>query len=181
MTDEKKPSDPKPVTEDKAASDHKITRRRFTKAGAVAPVIMTLGSRPVWGQTCSFSGALSGNDYATAKPIAGIAHPPAWWLTDAGQTAWPIKPGNPNSDKVLDSVGPTFTCVRSFFTEIDKFVTVLGGGCVSLKANVAAAILDILAGQYYYDMADLNAFLCSASDADARKVLQCLNNCVVGV
>jgi hypothetical protein len=50
MTDEKKPADPKPDAEDKAASDHKITRRRFTKAGLAAPVIMTLAPRAVFGQ-----------------------------------------------------------------------------------------------------------------------------------
>jgi hypothetical protein len=62
MTDEKKPADPRPVTEDKNPSVHRITRRRFTKAGAIAPVVMTLGSRPVWGQGCeTFSGALSGD------------------------------------------------------------------------------------------------------------------------
>jgi hypothetical protein len=50
MTDETKPSDPKPAAEDTTSAARKITRRRFTKAGAVAPIIMTLAPRAVFGQ-----------------------------------------------------------------------------------------------------------------------------------
>jgi hypothetical protein len=182
MTDANKPADPKPTADDTTGVAHKITRRRFTKAGAIAPVVMTLGSRPVWGQTCSFSGALSGNDYTTAKPLAGIGHTPMYWLSDEGQQNWPID-GEPNSHQVLDHVDSTYTCVRSFFDANDKFKDVLKDGCSSLQANVAAAILDILDKAYYYEMHGLDAFLCSriahgaAGNDEALDVLQCLNGC----
>ena len=37
------------------------SRRRFTRAGLVVPVIMTLSSRPVWARNCTDSAVLSGN------------------------------------------------------------------------------------------------------------------------
>jgi hypothetical protein len=92
MTDEKKPTDPKPVTEDKAASAHKITRRRFTKAGAVAPVIMTLGARPVWGQTACVA-SVSGEQSGNASPGHVYRSPGTsgfsalWWKQHPGD--WP--------------------------------------------------------------------------------------------
>lgn len=36
-------------------------RRRFTRAGMVAPALLTLTSRPVWGWQCTMSAMLSGN------------------------------------------------------------------------------------------------------------------------
>lgn len=82
MTDEKRSAEPRGGVSNGLTAGPKITRRRFAKAGAIAPVIMTLGSRPVWGQgeTCSFSGQLSGNQYATAAP-AGEGLLPEQWLS----------------------------------------------------------------------------------------------------
>lgn len=66
----------------------KISRRRFTKAGAVAPFVLTLGSRSVWGgANCSLSGTMSGNlsnHQHDATPGYGCSpgfwknHPAAW-------------------------------------------------------------------------------------------------------
>lgn len=62
------------------------SRRRFVKAGVVAtPVLMSLTSRPVWGNTlCSLSGLMSGNvsrqpeDYECS---GGYGCTPGFWKT----------------------------------------------------------------------------------------------------
>lgn len=109
MTDEKKPADPRPVTEDKNPSVHRITRRRFTKAGAVAPVIMTLASRPVWGTACTQS-ALGSMTHTSHHPEEDPANcvlgcDTTYWTTNPG--AWSALTGHQASDEFLSTFGIT--------------------------------------------------------------------------
>jgi hypothetical protein len=84
MTHEKKPSDPNPSADDKATAAPKITRRRFTKAGAVAPIVMTLSGRPAWGQTTCTPSGVGSLTYQSADPnydpaLCQVNCPPSTW------------------------------------------------------------------------------------------------------
>jgi hypothetical protein len=106
MTDEKKPADPKPITEDKAASAHKITRRRFTQAGAVAPVVMTLTGRPVWGSSSGSAGAsIVGSPTAIAPTVTQVSSSAQQWLSAALANSWPSSTDYPGFTAVS---GDTF-------------------------------------------------------------------------
>jgi hypothetical protein len=222
MIDGKKPAEPKTVAGGTATSVPKITRRRFTKAGAVAPVIMTLASRPVWGQACSFSGQLSGNDYATAAPPGGGLTPRDWLSLEADSNLWPPADNACNSDtnvaipmgdsastkknaasrtndktKPKDASQPSDTSsdltnpilahrvlcyagqnFEDYFSVGDIFSDVLHDES-SLKAHIAAAVLNILSPsiEYGYKMDGLIGFLDSAAahPIEALAVLRCLN------
>jgi hypothetical protein len=184
MTDEKKPADPKPVTEDKAASDHKITRRRFTKAGAIAPVVMTLGSRPVWGETCSFSGQLSGNEYSTAAP-GSAGYPPSHYAVRDERTRQGTNlPDGITFQTQIVSVVTNNGAEDCYFAGLGfgsnvKFGDLLPEGVsdLSYSANAAAAVLNIVNGKYGYEMHGLMEFLCKTKNhPEAVDVLICLNN-----
>jgi hypothetical protein len=114
MTDEKKAADPKPSAEDRATSAHKITRRRFTKAGALAPVIMTLGGRPVWGQAVCTGSAAASFAHASHAPCEQattiLTRTADEWAKDALSGTWPSA-----------SQYPTFTVTPS-----SRFSSLLG-------------------------------------------------------
>jgi len=64
------------------------SRRKFTKAGAATPIIMTLASQPVWGiGPCSISGFMSGN---LSEPqriydcTGGFGCTPGFWKNHPG-------------------------------------------------------------------------------------------------
>lgn len=110
MTDEKKPAEQMAVTDDKAAFAHRITRRRFTKAGAVAPIVMTLGSRSVWGQTCSPSAldSFSHNSHAPCQePPNRVSAPASDWLNAALRQGWPSSKDFPGFDALPSDLGST--------------------------------------------------------------------------
>ena len=60
------------------------TRRKLTKAGLVAPVIMTLASTPVWGANCTMSGQMSGNLSNPADDCGGQGCTPGFWCNSEG-------------------------------------------------------------------------------------------------
>ncbi|WP_198245533.1 hypothetical protein [methane-oxidizing endosymbiont of Gigantopelta aegis] len=67
-------------------SETSIDRRKLTKAGLIAPVLMSFSSRPAWAVTCTLSGMLSGN---LSGPFAGCdnsALSAAYW--DANRNQW---------------------------------------------------------------------------------------------
>jgi hypothetical protein len=179
MSDEKNPT--QPTERSSRIATPRITRRRFTKAGAVAPVVMTLASRPVWGQTCSFSGQLSGNEYATAAP-AGVGFPPShYWNAETSELKNVPEGLNPQPTKdtpileVIAQVEPGVVGFDCYF--VDMTFSVLEGG--DLAAHAAAAVLNIAAGGYGYEMHGLVGFLCKVGVAhpeDALAVLQVLNS-----
>lgn len=61
-------------------------RRKLTKAGLIAPVLMSLSSRPAWAVTCSLSGMLSGNISGPFEQCAS-ALSAAYWNDNRDQ--WP--------------------------------------------------------------------------------------------
>jgi hypothetical protein len=87
MTDEKRPAGAESATGGKQSSGPRITRRRFTKAGAAAPFIMTLAGRPVWGADClTVSAGASGEASSARAAGGGLAagtqgHSVNYWLT----------------------------------------------------------------------------------------------------
>jgi hypothetical protein len=140
MTDEKKPIDPKPVTEDKAASAHKITRRRFTKAGAVAPIVMTLAGRPVWGEVVANGSAAASfsatSEMALSQTVTQVSSPPERWLSAALTGAWPTSTEFPGftvaSGDAFDRLFPVPSLHKCARRDVDllrgqRLVSVLGG------------------------------------------------------
>jgi len=91
MTDDNKPDQPTSVSGSGRTSGPNITRRRFAKAGALAPVIMTLGGRPVWGQTCSPSAldSYSHASHAACEAPQIVSSSANEWFTAASRGSWP--------------------------------------------------------------------------------------------
>jgi hypothetical protein len=195
MTDEKKPADPTPVTDDKAASAHKITRRRFTKAGAIAPVVMTLGSRPVWGACAtSISGQQSGNDYLMYEAPGSAGYPPSWWVVSL--KIWPAEYAQQKATEATAHVsvkignstynGPfTAYCVNKTLSALTGCPTTstgylyeaLAGGDHADGAQATAAMLNAhyLGDAYGYMPSSIAEFICNGHPADVTCVLQGLN------
>ncbi len=74
------------LDKDSKKSGTSIDRRKLTKAGLIAPVLMSFSSRPAWAVTCTLSGMLSGN---LSGPFAGCdnsALSSAYW--DANRNQW---------------------------------------------------------------------------------------------
>ena len=115
-----------------------ISRRRLAKAGAAAPVLMSLFSRPAWGWgACSPSGMTSGNasghDYETChgqgcRPVFWKCHVMAWEGTGclAGERQnmgasgyeWNTQGGTP-------------------FSEVFGYESLIGSGCKLLQVLLA--------------------------------------------
>jgi len=58
------------------------SKRKFSKAGLAAPVIMTLASKPVWARdiNCTYSGSMSGNmSQVDDQECAGEGLSPGYW------------------------------------------------------------------------------------------------------
>jgi hypothetical protein len=91
MSDDKKPDQPTSASGSGRTTGPKITRRRFAKAGALAPVIMTLGGRPVWGQTCSPSAldSFSHASHAACEAPRLVSSSASEWFTAASRGSWP--------------------------------------------------------------------------------------------
>jgi len=86
------PVDPSPAPEGSEALTRAANRRRLLRGGlAAAPVLLTLASRPVLGQTCtSISGMMSGNTSSPggrAVVCSGLS--PSFWKQEQSFTAWP--------------------------------------------------------------------------------------------
>lgn len=85
------------------------SRRSFAKGGiAVAPVIMSLASRPVWAsRTCSYSGQLSG--YISGPSFEDLCHgeglSPGFWGNHTGQWNINFPTSKPFKDVFGDHVG----------------------------------------------------------------------------
>jgi len=77
------------------------TKRKFSKAGVVAPIILTLANRPAWGNAqtkCAISGfdslAIEGNKvsgitFDTNESCGALLSDTAW-TSDSGRVSWPI-------------------------------------------------------------------------------------------
>lgn len=82
MNDNVNKSEQNTVTGEVAEQTNGSTRgrRRFIKGAAgVAPIIMTVASRPVLANNCSVSGAMSGNVSQPGNSIACMAYPASAW------------------------------------------------------------------------------------------------------
>jgi hypothetical protein len=177
MTDQKEPVEHKVALGEPRTSAPRITRRRFTKAGLAAPLVMTLGSRPVWGQTCSFSGQLSGNDYTTSAP-AGAGNPPSYYWNggDEGNLPGDVKFSTQVKNILKNQLGHDDTC--GFFGN-NSVGDLLQMGDDDVGAQATAAVLNILNGGYGYGADGLTEFICISAMAhpvEALSVLQCLNS-----
>ena len=85
MKDVHEPRNPPPETGDTDAAPARpggvsASRRRFTRAGLSASVMMTLASRPALANHCSVSGHMSGN---LSRPHAAVCYglTPGYWKT----------------------------------------------------------------------------------------------------
>ncbi len=76
---------------DDAENNTSITRRRFTQASMVAPVVMSLASRPVLGQVnqCTTSGLESGNHSGVAE-VQCEGCSPGYWKQSQHVNSWVI-------------------------------------------------------------------------------------------
>lgn len=74
----------------KNTSDNKIVdnnRRKFSKAGVAAPIIMTLASRPVFGVPC-LSNMMSGNLSDPDRGGCVLGYKPKIWRKESSATEW---------------------------------------------------------------------------------------------
>jgi hypothetical protein len=174
MTGEKKAIAPNPSSDDRATAAPKITRRRFAKAGVAAPLIMTLGSRPVWGQCLTLSGIQSGNTSDADDPERHLAHgtegyPASYWIC------------HPSSDWL---VGQTYAICTTQEASTSSTVIIYQPNDLWLGLNgdeydkeVAAAILNAtLLDGFGYSVDEIRGFIASIEDdADLIAFLRCLN------
>lgn len=131
----------------------RLTRRRFTRAGLAAPVILTLANRPAFGAICTVSGFTS---YSPNNP-SGVRHvvsgcggysPGAWKKPDAGngdgsRSQW-IAAGyhpNPRPD-TSDPAGTTFDAVFGTSSGYGTLHDVLKNRPGSLEFHAVAALLN---------------------------------------
>ncbi len=110
------------------------SRRRFVLGGgAMAPVIVTLASRPALANVCSVSGTLSGNmSRPDAVDCRGLT--PSYWQTHPGQ--WPkyvVGPCNPLSN-------PSGTCSDYSVPSTDDLAGAVIAGALT-QAEVDAYLL----------------------------------------
>jgi hypothetical protein len=96
------------------------TRRKFNKAGAIAPVLLSLSSKPVWAVDCGVSGTMSGN-------LSQGCSPPPEGFTVAqfiAAKAWPLP--FVKESTTFDSVfGPCFQ--GSLFGSGTTMLSVMSG------------------------------------------------------
>lgn len=100
---------------DDAENNASITRRRFTQASMVAPIVMSLASRPVLGQgnQCTTSGLESGNHSGVnevscegCSPGYWINHPDSWSTSgyNPSETFDFNNPNDPNNGTLFSQV-----------------------------------------------------------------------------
>lgn len=105
---------------DTEASGVDDSRRKFNKAGIIAPVLLTLSSRPVWAFECGVSGSMSGN-------LSSGCTPPARGFTASqfsAAAAWP----------------------SPYVKQTTTFDSVFGVSAGGSLFGVAATLLDVLNG-----------------------------------
>lgn len=194
MTDETNPADLKSRSSGKGEPKANLNRRRFTKAGAVAPFVMTLGSRPVWGAcTASLSGEQSGNTSHVTEAPGTTGYPPSWWATSADQ--WPPGMGlaapDPTSlqgSLIIRQSGSNANLANSsriFQVTTDRLCistqpiyALIRSGDGAANAEIAAAFLNAAKNPtgFGYDAGDLSSYVCnSGSISGYADVLYCLN------
>jgi hypothetical protein len=125
MSDNKHREDPAASDPPGTGSSPDGSRRRFTAIGLGAPVILTLFSRPVWGQVnCSLSGEiLSGNvSDAQDQCTAGFGCTPGFWKNNP--QAWGCTGYSPGTCAEFDPRGTN--CQRWDGTTGTQFAAVLG-------------------------------------------------------
>ena len=112
------------------------SRRRFLQGAlAAAPVLMTVVSRPVWGNVCAPSGMASGNaSHPTDVSVCKTGNGPDTWLS-GGVSSWPA-PYNENNIRFNDvfGAGPT--------QQLIQVLNGTGGGTYTPfhKASIAALL-----------------------------------------
>lgn len=112
MTDNKTHSNQQNTSEeDKPEAGHSadIRRRRLIKGATLAPVILSVTSRPVLGAECTISGFISGNvsDPGQSDCVGGFS-PGAWRTPYRGDGNWNNTPFDPGTCK--NSAKKQWTC-----------------------------------------------------------------------
>lgn len=137
-------------------------RRRIAKAGLLAPVVMTLASRPSWGANCTVSGMYSGNLSNPTDTCEGNS--PAYWREQAiNGGSWP----SPYTSSTLfspDSSQGVFESDSNYDSQ--TLLNVLGGPNSSdptldtLGAHTVAALLNAADPliNFGYEPADIIGF-----------------------
>jgi len=124
------------------------SRRRFLQGAlAAAPVLMTVVSRPVWGNVCAPSGMASGNaSDPTDVSVCKTGNGPDTWLS-GGVSSWPA-PYSQNNIRFNDvfGTGPTQQLIQ---------VLAGNGGCTSTTCRpfhraAVAALLNAAKGTMNY-------------------------------
>jgi hypothetical protein len=117
-----------PVVEISGVDD---SRRKFNKAGVIAPVLLTLSSKPVWAFECGVSGTMSGNISAQCTL------PPNGFTIDQWKNAatWPT---GLNKDDKFDVVFGVSNS-QSLFGVNATLLQVLSGQALNSSANVSLA------------------------------------------
>ncbi len=157
-TTDKQPLESKELeTNAERLDDSKLSRRRFTRAGLAAPIILSMASKPAFGAVCSPSGFVS---YSPDNPSGVRRHgtdgcgglsPGAWRNPDAGRGdgsrgAWHYAGyyPNPRQNGELggDPPGTLFVDVFGVHPEFGTLHDVLLEKPGSLEFHVVAALLN---------------------------------------
>lgn len=151
-------------------------RRRIAKAGLLAPVIMTLASRPSWGANCTVSGMYSGNLSNPTDSCEGNS--PAFWRDQAiNGGSWPSYTSDTlfsTDNSLLQAVfesdlnynGKTLLEVLGGSDSLDPTLDTLGAHTVAALLNAADPSIN-----FGYESADIIGFfnLYHISDPDGLR------------
>ena len=147
-TEQKKVVDQSINPTDKALNP---SRRKFTAAGVIAPVVLSVGARPAFANMCSISGGGSpGSNQEQPKDCLGCT--PGYWKRNVH--AWPVmvdagidgvdgaEPSEGSCSPMSPGKEDTSTC-KVFFNDGTRFDDVFTGGQASLLSGVTMATVQI--------------------------------------
>jgi hypothetical protein len=132
--------------EQKAKNTQGLTRRDVAKAGAAAPLLMSLLSRPAWGAgVCSVSALASGNASGRKeKECTGNGCPPEFWKNNLDAWASTIfSPGRQATNDNGETVDEWTTEGGNTFSSVFGYEPESGSG----GADGSPTLLDVLLDQ----------------------------------
>jgi hypothetical protein len=154
-TTDKQPLDSNaPEINAERADESKVSRRRFTRAGLAAPIILSLASRPAFGAVCSPSGFVS---YSPDNP-SGVRHvedschgiSPGGWMhpdvgrgnSDGNRSQWYAAGYYPNPRDDKDPDPTMFATVFGSGSEYGSLHDAMLNYPGSLQFHIVAALLN---------------------------------------
>ncbi|MBV1915402.1 MAG: hypothetical protein KUG72_08450 [Pseudomonadales bacterium] len=121
------------------------SRRKFAKAGVIAPAILTVSARPAFANMCSISGGGSPGSNSVVEPkCEGCSH--GFYKKHAGK--WPLgaSAGTKYKVKILDT-NPVKT-KKVYVNDGTKFDEVFPGGQGNLLGGVGPILVTTLDGEH---------------------------------